>query len=207
MKTMNKPVIMIDFGGVYFTSASSKFSLIYAKKFGISAKEIDNALLGKNWKHWIVHAEGKRDEKTYWEGVTKRLNLPDRKIQQLRKGWYSYPTPQKGMPQLVRKLRKKYRVVALSSIIVGWIEFMEKRYKLSERFHECHYTYDHGYDKPKVKFFLSAAKKMHLKPEDCIVIDDNRKFLAGVRKTGARTIAFRDAGSLKLKLRQMGVEI
>ncbi len=109
------------------------------------------------------------------------------------------------MEKLIRRLRKEYRVAALSSITSPWIELMEKKYKISKRFHDHHYSYDHGIDKPDARFFLSAARKMNVKPEDCIVVDDMKKFLTAVRKTGAKTILFKNAKQLEKELKKLGV--
>ncbi len=202
-KTKNKPVIMIDFGGVYFTRAGPAVLRIFSKKFGMPAKKIQQALMGPNWE---AHATGKLDEERYWKYVSDNLGISEKRTRQLRNALYNYSTFNEGMKPLVKKLRKRYRVAALSSIIIGWVEALEKKYKISNHFHEHHYTYDHGVDKPSEKFFLSAAKKMKVKPEDCIVIDDNRSFLAAVKKTGAKTILFRNAKQLERDLKKMGVE-
>ena len=198
-----KPVIFIDFGGVYFTS-SMPLVKIYAKKFGVTEKRLHDALIGENWN---AHATGKIKEKTYWRNVTAAAGITKEQTEAYRTTWYYYSKPNPGMKTLIRKLKKNYKVAALSSAIIGWIEVLEKKYKISKHFHEHHYTYDHGIDKPSAKFFLSAAKKMGTKPEDCIVVDDMKAFLDEVKKTGARTILFKNAKQLEAQLKKMGIEI
>lgn len=204
MKEKIKPVIMIDFGGTYFTTANKAIAKKFSKKLGLPEEKIRGAMMGTNWTE---HATGKWDEKKYWKNVSDELNISRLQTQELRKALYSYSKPQNGMAQLVRKLKRKYTVAALSSITSGWVEALEKKYRISRRFHYHHYTYDHGIDKPDSGFFLSAARKMKARPENCIVVDDSRKFLAAVRKTGARTILFRNAKQLETDLRKVGVEI
>ena len=48
---------------------------------------------------------------------------------------------------------------------------------------------------------------MNVLPRDCIVVDNDRIFLSGVKKTGARVVLFKDAKNLELRLRKYGVEI
>ena len=201
---MNKPVIMIDFGGVYFTTARYAVTDKFSKKFNMPQKKIINALMGSNW---TKYATGKSDEKKYWKHISKKLDISKRQTQELRKAFYSYPSLNTGMVDLVKRLKEKYRIVVLSSNIVGWVKFLEKKYKLSEEFHEQHYSFNHGIDKPSARFFLSAAKKMKTKPENCIVIDDNKIFISAVKKTGARTILFKNAKQLEKDLIKLGVEI
>lgn len=201
-KTMHQPVIMIDFGGTYFMS-SRPLVKKFAKELGVSEKKVKEALMGLGWAE---HATGRSDEKRYWKYFSNTLNTSEKKTEKMRKEYYSYSIPQDGMAQLVRKLKKKYTVAALSSIIVGWVEMLEKKYRISNRFHDHHYSYDHGIDKPDAKFFESAASRMNAKPENCIVVDDNKTFLAAVKKTGAKTILFKNAKQLERDLRKLGVE-
>lgn len=197
-------VIFIDFGGVYFTYASKALAK-YEKRFGRSEEQMLKVLI--EGAHWTEHATGRMDEESYWENVSKELKATPEELESLKDAWYNEPKPQAGMEELVKKLKRKCKVAALSSITAPWIVLMEKRYKLSEIFHECHYTFDHGIDKPDAAFFLSAAKKMKVKPEDCIVVDDMEHFLAAVRKTGAKTILFKNAKQLESELIKLGVEI
>jgi HAD superfamily hydrolase (TIGR01509 family) len=204
MKTEKNIVIFVDFGGVYFNNTNPVITKKFSKKFGTTEKKILDALLGPNY---AAHATGKSTEKRYWKHVAAKLKITEKQSHELRNEWYLHAKPQDGMPKLVRSLKKKYKVAALSSITPGWIEYFEKKYKISRRFYDHHYSFIHGVDKPSAKFFLSAAKKMNAKPKDCIVIDDNRKFISAVKKAGGITILFKDAKDAEVKLRKMGVEI
>jgi len=201
-KTHHKPVIMIDFGGVYFFTARPLIKK-FSKKFGIPQKNMSDAIMGRNWAEYAV---GRSNEKKYWKNVSDKLGISKKQTLGIRKEWYSL-VPHDGMVDLVRKLKKNYRVAALSSITAGWVEFLEKKYRISKEFHEQHYSFDHRVDKPDAKLFLRAAKLMKTKPEDCIVIDDLKIFLAAVNKTGAKTILFKNAKQLERDLRKLGVEI
>lgn len=199
----NKPVIFIDFGGVYFRSSYPIIQKKFSKKFRIPYRKLHDVYMF----NWRSHASGKMSEKIYWKYISNELDITEKQTNEFRRAIFRYSKPNPGMVQLIRKLKKKYTVVALSSIIVGWVEALEKRYKISNHFHECHYTYDHGIDKPNEKFFLRAAKKMKIKPQDCIVVDDMKNFLNAVKKTGARTVLFKNAKQLETQLKKMGVEV
>jgi putative hydrolase of the HAD superfamily len=204
MKRKNMPVIFIDLGGTYFTNPRP-FVRKFAKKFGIPAEKMEEAIWGK--KTWTPYATGKSSDNTYWKKVAKELGISEGQKNDLRKACYASIVPQYGMKSLVRGLKKKYRVVILSSHIKGWVSDLNRKYNLPKEFHGHHYSYDHGVDKPDVKLFLLAARKMKAAPENCIVVDDNKAFIAAVKKTGAMTILFKDANDTKARLRKIGVEI
>lgn len=204
MKTTNKYVIFIDLGGVYFTMANVPVAKQFSKKLCIPKEKIVGALTGPRW---TKHAEGRWNETKFWEGVSDELNISREQTRELRTAWYHYPSPIIGMIKLVRKLRKKYKVAVLSSQIEAWVEILERKYRLSKEFHEQHYSFDHGVDKPDAKLFLKAARKMKAKPENCIVVDDNKAFIAAVKKTGGNTILFKNAKQLERDLKKLGVTV
>ena len=111
------------------------------------------------------------------------------------------------MKELVRKIKKKYRVAVISSHVTGWVSIQDKIHGVSKEFHEQHFSYDYGVDKPDAELFIRAARKMKVNPKDCIVVDDMEKFLDSVKKTGARTILFKNAKQIKSELRKHGVKI
>ncbi len=202
MKTASKPVIFIDLGGVYFTMANEPISKQFSKRFDISKEKIVEALTGS---YWTKHAEGRWTEGKFWKNVSGKLNISEKQAQELRKAWYDYPTPIDGMANLVRMLKKKYEVAVLSSQVKEWVKILERKYKISEAFHDQHYSFDHGVDKPSAKLFLKAARKMKAKPENCIVVDDNRMFIAAVKKACGKTILFKNAKQLEKDLKKLGV--
>ncbi|MBI3190622.1 HAD-IA family hydrolase [archaeon] len=204
MKEENKPVIMIDLGGVYFTS-SRPFVNKFTKKLGMPAKRIIKAMW--DGKNWTDYATGKCDDKTYWTKVSNELKISRKQMHELRKACYASASPQDGMIDIVRNLKRNYKVVVLSSHVKGWIDILGRKYKLSKEFHGQHYSFDHSVDKPSASLFKKAARKMKTKPENCIVVNDNKTFLAAVKKAGAKTILFKNVKQLELQLKKLGVKI
>lgn len=203
MKIRNKPVIMIDFGGVYFSHGRSMAIRKIAKKFGMPEKNVREVMSGRLWKK---HHEGKMSSEEYWKAVSRRLNASEEKWKWMENAWHSSYKPQAGMKSLVRKLRKKYRVVVLSGNVKEKVEFLERKYSIGKEFHGHHYSFDYGVSKPDARLFKKAAKKMSLRPADCIVVDDMENFLEGVRKCGAKTILFKNAQQLEKELENLGVK-
>lgn len=204
MKTRNKPVIMIDFSGVYFREATEPLAKELSQKINMPEKKIRSIILGLDYTRY---AEGLSTPRQYWKHIAAKLGISKRETKLIRRKWHNNCVPNKGMPQLVKKLREKYKVVAFSGNIKERVEHLNKRYDIGKEFHECHYSFHYGYDKPDVRLFRLAVRKMKARPENCIVVDDDKKFLAAVRKTGAQTILFRNARHLELQLREMGVEV
>jgi FMN phosphatase YigB (HAD superfamily) len=201
---MIEKVIFVDFGQVYFRD-SSQYMIDFAKKYHIPKKKVFDVMWwGPAWKQ---HSIGKASSRIYWRLVRDGLQLTNKQISELKKGCFEFTTPTDGMVELVRRLKKHNRVAVLSNLIPEWAAFLEKKYKIPNEFHARHYSFDYGTNKPGSQFFRKAAKKMNAKPANCVVIDDNKKFLIAVRKTGAQTILFKDARQCETQLRKLGVEL
>lgn len=203
MKTHNKPVIMLDLGGVYFTNGTDIAAGRLSRKYRMPKEKIKSVI--KDWKVAKKYYTGEAGPEEYWAYIAQKLRLSDKQAKEMEKIWYSSFVPKKKMRQLVRKLRKKYRVAILSGNVRERVRYLDKKYKLLKEFHGHHFSFDHGFSKPDVRLFKSAARKMRLRPADCIVVDDSKKFLNRVRKTGAKTILFRNARQLEAQLRKLGV--
>ncbi|MBI2578133.1 MAG: HAD-IA family hydrolase [Candidatus Aenigmarchaeota archaeon] len=202
MKTNDKPVIMLDFGGVYFTHGRSIGMKRIARKFMMPEKTVAGSFSGNYYKKYH---EGKAGPAEFWKGVSGKLKISRKQAREMEKIWFSSYVPLREMKQLVRKLRKKYRVVVLSGNIRERVRYLDRKYRVLKEFHGHHFSFDHGFAKPDVRLFKSAARKMRLRPAECIVVDDSKEFLEAVKKTGAKTIMFKNAKQLERALRNYGV--
>ncbi len=201
---MNKPVIMIDFGGVYFNNGTLVAVKKISKKFGINESRIKEALLGPARQK---HGTGKLTSREFWNHASKHLGLSRSQVKEIKYIWHSSFVPQKGMKQLVRRLRRKYYVIVLSGTIRERIRFLNVRYNLKKEFHEQHYSFDYGINKPDVRLFKKTVKKLKINYHDCIMVDNDNVFLSNVKKTGGKTILFKSAKQLEKDLKKLGVII
>ncbi|MEK6888376.1 MAG: HAD-IA family hydrolase [Candidatus Aenigmatarchaeota archaeon] len=202
---MKKLVIFVDFGEVYFCGSAKLMAKKYAKKFDMTQKQFFYLLIKSGL--WRLLATGKITDDEYWNGIKKLLKTTDKKTAELKRCFYVMCKPIVGMPEIVKKLRKNYKVVVLSGNNKERIEYLEEKYKLSKIFHEQHYSYQYGYDKPDPRLFAAAVKKMKLKPKDCLMIDDMSDFIRDVRKMGAQGIIFKSPAQLERDLRKMGIQL
>lgn len=204
MKTHNKPAIMIDFGGVYFSEGSKIGLEKIAKKFKLSHEAVHSALRGDHGKRY---AEGRITADQYWRIVSKRIPLSAKQLKEAEHIWHSSYTPRKNMVRLIRKLRHKYRVSVLSANIPERVKFLDKKYNVLKEFHHHHFSFNHGITKPDIRLFLRAINKLHLESKDCIVVDDSKEFLKAVKESGGKAILFKDAKHLEKELKKLGVHV
>ncbi|MBU0535753.1 MAG: HAD-IA family hydrolase, partial [Nanoarchaeota archaeon] len=57
------------------------------------------------------------------------------------------------------------------------------------------------------QIYLLVLKKIGLKPEECIFIDDRKKYTDAAEKVGINGIQFRDAEQLKKELAGLSIRL
>jgi len=113
----------------------------------------------------------------------------------------------KDVPRIVLKLRKKgYLTPLVSNSVKEFARLCRKKgyYKIfSTLFISC----EVGLTKIDGSIYRLVFKKLRVKPEECVMIDDNPTYLKSARKFGMRTILFKNPNQLKIELRKLGISL
>lgn len=144
----------------------------------------------------------------YWKILKSKLknNIP--KLKDHMKIWEQCSLQldlRTEMKDLVLTLKKTgYKVPLLTNITKTMVKFnkMKGRYRI---FKPVFLSCDIGLKKPSPVIFLYALKKLKLKPEECIFVDDQQSYLDGAEKVGIKTILFKDYLQLVEDLKRFGV--
>ena len=110
--------------------------------------------------------------------------------------------PYKEVEKLLVNLRNsKYKLAALSNTESPNAKFNRRngRYK---HFNVVVLSCEVGLGKPNPEIYKLTMKKLGLKPQECVFIDDKGKYLIPAKKLGINTILFRNSKQLKKDLKQ-----
>jgi len=192
--------IIFDYGGVlstigHLSPVAKKFSYRFKK----DSKEFDK-LIHYNWKLARVN---KISSDMFWKNTSKYLGMDKEKF---RKEFISYYKFRKNAFRLIKKLKKNYKLGLLSNNIKDWLGEIIKHHKLNEIFYVIDTSYKFKIAKPDIRIFKDEIKKLKVKPNECIYIDDLEKNIPPARKLGMKTILFKDVKQLKKELKSYGVK-
>ena len=95
-----------------------------------------------------------------------------------------------GMPDLVERVARKYKVGLLSDTDPLHWHYCLNRFPFLKIFKRPALSYEVGQLKPAGKCYLIAAENIKTKPERCLFIDDRPENVLGARKAGMRAIRF-----------------
>ncbi len=104
--------------------------------------------------------------------------------------------PMPGVEKLIKKLKEKGMPLALaSSSYSDVIKIILQKTGLSNYFEVVVDSQMAGSSKPEPDIFLLAAKKLKVKPENCLVIEDSKNGIAAAKEAGMFCVAFAGPGS------------
>ncbi|MBI2004067.1 HAD family phosphatase [Candidatus Pacearchaeota archaeon] len=194
--------IIFDLGGVYLNRGLWKFWDYVEDTFTIPKEEVRKNFL----KYYTPYFSGKITEEDFW-----RQHLKDLKIKkdwkELREKLINYFEPQKGMPKLINKLRKNYRVGLLSDQTKEWWPYLDGKYKISDNFDFTIISYKTGFHKPQIEIYKIALEKANYKPKECLFIDDLEHNLEPAKDLGMKTLLFKNPEQIKKDLEDIGIKI
>ncbi len=109
--------------------------------------------------------------------------------------------PTKGVIDLLRKLKEmKIKLAVASSSHKRMIEYVLKKLKIIDLFDSIVGAEDIDRSKPDPEIFLISAKRLNVKPEECIVVEDSKLGVEGAKKAGMKCLGYVNPSSGKQDL-------
>ena len=186
--------VIFDMDGVLIDSEPMHFKvdMEVLQLFNIKVKSSDlNKYVGTtNENMW---KELKREYNIKYS-VDELINIQvNKKIKEIRDGDYR---PIKGIEQLLKRLddKKIKMAVASSSPKVFIVEVLNK-INIKEYFQEVVSGEEVNKGKPSPDVFLEAAKRLGVKAEECVVIEDSKNGVIAAKNAKMKCIGFRNLNS------------
>ena len=146
----------------------------------------------------------KISETQFWKNVAERFGTDYKKIHTnlLTKDFRESIRLNSKLLELISKLRKKYKIAVISNIIQQHSE-INKDLGLYENFHQLVLSYEVKMTKDSKEIFALATRRLKVKPQECIFIDDIEKFVNVAKSYGMNVILFKDNRQLKKDLEKL----
>ena len=182
-------VVIFDYGGVIKDGHNLKedIPIIY----DISKEEIKKAE-NKTEPIFTEFEKGALDERKFWQKLSNALgkSVPNNCIELSRKIYDETFVFFPEMIDLIKELRMKgIMTVVLSNILNFQAEIIREKGGY-ENFDMTILSYEEKLNKPELDFYVLAVKRLKIKPEECIFIDDKEKNLPPAKNIGMKTILF-----------------
>jgi len=192
--------IIFDHGGVLSVSGSlEEMGNEYAARFGADAAKFNKMIID----NWLEARCGKADSRNFWKNLAAFIGSNPA---ELKKEFIRISGMRHDVFELAKKLKGRYKLGILSNQIEDWLEDVIKKHSMDEVFDAIVTSYGTGFAKPDARIYREIVKKLRVKPEECVFIDDLETSMPPAKKLGMKTILFKDTEQLKNDLKKLGVK-
>lgn len=188
--------IIFGLGGVVFTDGTKKFKEYLAQKYNLPVDKVIGAIDGPLG---TAYREGKVTRDLFWQSLQKQLGIGEN-ADILAKTWIKKYQLVEETKNLIKDLRKKYRIFYLSDNVAERIDVLEKKYHFLPWFEGGIFSHEVGVRKPNLRIYHMIIEKIGIAPEEAVFIDDKVHFLEPARKLGLHVVHCDDPKNLRQKL-------
>ncbi|NCO97404.1 MAG: hypothetical protein COY38_02935 [Candidatus Aenigmarchaeota archaeon CG_4_10_14_0_8_um_filter_37_24] len=196
--------IIFDLGGVYFTNGSKFLAKYIHENFGKPESDVAYAITDSEFG--LDYRKGRISRGEYWKKLLKTLAINE-DFRKLEKVVFSEYMLIPGTREVVKKLRKKYKVVYLSNNVKERVDFLRSKFNFEGDFDFGIMSNEVGLIKPDPKIYELILERLEVGPEKCVFIDDREGNLRPARELGIKTILFKDSGQLVEDLKKLGIKL
>lgn len=194
--------ILFDLGGVLFTNGTNKFIDSISSRYAISKDIVLNVIdgeLGTKYRE----AQITRDE--FWQKLIEILNI-DEDSKKLEAEWIGYYDLIPKTKEIIQRLNNNYSIYYLSDNVKERVDGLNSRFDFLKLFKGGVFSHDAGVRKPNPRVYEYTLKKLNLKPNETVFIDDKESSLLPADKLGIKTILFSSPDQLETDLVKIGLK-
>jgi HAD superfamily hydrolase (TIGR01509 family) len=182
--------VLLDIGGVLELTPETGWIERWATDLGLEPSDIGGRLADVSRGGSI----GTVTEDEYGEAVAERLGLgPEDLDRFLADLWEEYlGTANRELIDWFAALRPRYRTGIVSNSFVGAREREQARYGFGDQTDTIVYSHEVGVSKPDPAIYLEACRRLDVRPEEAVFLDDVPAAVEGARAVGMAGVVFRD---------------
>ena len=186
--------IVFDWGGVIVYPVTRRIAKEVQERFGID----ENKVVEVYHSDLLRYEKGEVSSQDFWKNFCDKLEnkLTTDDIKNI------ISTAEKerpGMIECIKKLKQHYKVALLSNNNDFMVDFIRKNFDISF-FYPAIFSNEVGITKPDKRIYLLTARRLGVKPKECLFVDDNIKNIKGARDVGMKAVHFEDYKSFKDEL-------
>jgi len=108
---------------------------------------------------------------------------------------------------LIKRLKKDYKVALLSNTNKIDFEYVLKKSETFHLFDTITLSFEVGHKKPEKEIYFDALKKLNLKPNECVFIDDIKEYSDAASKLGIHGIHYTSYENLIKELKKLNIMV
>ena len=203
--------VIFDFGNVICSFERDTFINKIAKFSDKSVQELKKTIYSSDPLKYssspLKECEsGRISSEEFYRKIKKISNLSMPKEQFIKAHVYIF-TPIRTTYDLIRKLKPNYKLALLSNTDEWIFKYYISKISVFDLFDAVSASFQVKEMKPGKKIFMDALRKLKVRPEECIYIDDIKEFAEVANKIGMHGIHYTSHKKLIDSLRKLNVKI
>jgi len=200
--------LIFDLGGVYFTPGSflaiEKIREIY---------DIKNEKLLRDFFSDKPNSEGNLLRKglmtidEFEEKLFLKLEINKKERKHTRYIWFGSYCIHYGIEDLIKALKKQYRLLIFSGNVRERVEYLDKKCDFLKYFDDTIFSFDYQKNKDDIEFYEELIKHIECEPSEAILIDDEKKNVKIARSLGFKGIHYYYTEKLVGDLKNYGINV
>lgn len=201
---MQYRLAIFDLGGVVVEMESDRLVHQVSQLLGRSFEDVQQAV----YHHELLlpFELGRIGARTYYEGLTQRLQLPWT-YEQFVKAWNGIFAENTDVTWIMDRLRKQHKLTALSNTNELHLSYLKQTVPALAWFDDWVVSYEVGLRKPDPAIYQLALKRAGVRAHEAVYVDDRPELVEAGRAVGLTAIRFENSRQLEQDLQAIGLNL
>jgi glucose-1-phosphatase len=193
--------IIFDMGGVLLRSEDFGPRETLAKEYGLTQQQLEDLVFFS--ESALIATTGKIDEREHWKRICDSLHVPEEKREDFENRFWQGDELDTSLVDFLRSLRPQYKTALLSNAWSGTRDFLTYKHKIIEVFDISMFSYEVGLAKPDPAIYALILKRIGVKADEAIFVDDNKSNIEAANSLGIHGILFHSSAQTLKEIREL----
>jgi putative hydrolase of the HAD superfamily len=204
---MDLQAVIFDYGEVLSGPPDPEAHQNLLAIAGVSEEPFEKAY----WAHRLDYDADILNGQTYWQTVARDTGVDftaQQIVQLLQVDARMWMNLNPAMMAWIPRIKDAgFRLGILSNMGDGVLEYLRPRFSWLEQFDQLTWSCDLGVVKPDPAIYLHTIKKLNVKPEQALFIDNLQKNIVGAEEVGLNAALFENVEQLQSDLVRRGFRL
>lgn len=139
---------------------------------------------------------------SYDDFIIRIAKLAEIPTEQVREIIDDSPANKPLFTYIEQELKPAFKIGLLSNAGANWLDELFKP-EQTQLFDAIALSFETGFIKPDPRAYIIIAQRLHVIPEECVLIDDQVRYCHGAKEAGMEFIEYNSFKQMKLELEQI----
>jgi epoxide hydrolase-like predicted phosphatase len=197
---MSIRAVFIDFGGVIVRTEDKGPRTRLAERLGVTTRDLEMIFFESESSQRA--STGEIPEEAHWQAVAETLGVDQSEGEKINAEFFSGDRADTALLDFLRSLRPECKVGLISNAWSGLRAFITSQ-KFDDVFDEMIISAEVGLGKPDPRIYRLALKKLDVRPEESVFLDDVLVNVEAARSVGMSAIQFTQPEKALEELKQI----